>query len=96
MGAQRVLAVVPQLSAQREMDALDLTAACLRASQTDGLPENTVLLRVPLPPEAGALSLNRVLACVQAGEETARTELDRLLEELGMAHCRVLPFRRSL
>ena len=46
--------------------------------------------------EVGALSLGRLLPCVQAGEEAAAAELDRALEALGMAHCRVLPFRRSM
>ena len=96
MGVQRVLVVMPQPSPQRDMDALDLASARWHWQEAESLPENTALLRVPMPAEVGALSLGRLLPCVEAGEQAAAAELDRALEALGMARCRVLPFRRSV
>lgn len=96
LGAHRVLVVCPQPSSRRTLDALELASARLSAWQAESLPEHAALLRVPMPEEAGALSLGRLSLCADAGEQAARAELDRLLGQLGMAYCRVLPFRRSL
>lgn len=96
LGAHRVLVVCPQPPQRRAFDALELACARLYAARLPELPEHAALLRVCMPEGAGALSLGRMPACADAGEQTAREELDRLLGQLGMAYCRVLPFRRSL
>lgn len=96
LGAHRVLVVSPQPSQRRALDALELACARLKPLRLEELPEHAALLRVPMPDSAGALSLERLRPCADAGEQAAREELDRLLGQLGMAYCRVLPFRRSL
>ncbi|MDO5377818.1 MAG: hypothetical protein Q4G52_05735 [Clostridia bacterium] len=96
LGAHRVLVISPQPSQRRAFDALELSCARLYAMRAEELPEHAAVLRVPMPECAGALSLNRMTSCADAGEQAAREELDRLLGQLGMAYCRVLPFRRSL
>lgn len=96
MGAQRVLIVEPQPSPQRVQDALDLAGTALRLS--DGkLPEEAVaVLRVRMPDTVGALSLSQLAMCSRAGQMAAERELDALFERMGMAFCRVLPFRRQM
>lgn len=95
MGAQRVLVVRPQLSPRREPDALTLTAMGAK-TEPDALPQGVAVLRVTMPDAVGALTLRSVEACVDAGKKTAERELDRIFERLGMAFCRVLPFRREI
>lgn len=95
MGAHRVLVIAPQPSSRRRLDALDLTALSRRWNGEDVMPERTGILRVPMPDDAGALCFGRLSACEEAGRRAAELELDRLFEQMGMAFCRVLPFRRS-
>lgn len=96
MGAHRVLVVCPVPSVRRRMDALELTAARTPPIVPESLPQHAALLRVPMPDDAGALSLSKIPACAQAGEQTAGAELDGIFGQMGMAFCRVLPFRRQL
>lgn len=94
MGAHRVLVVYACASTARLPDALDLAGAMrLGAPDARELPEYAALLRVQT--DTGALSLNSLSVCAQAGQTAAQGELDGVFERLGMAFCRVLPFRRS-
>lgn len=95
LGAQRVLAVVPVPSLRTPPDALDLTGFALNMSAQPIRERNAAVLYVPMPDGAGALSFDKMPACIKAGREAADRELDRLFEEMGMAFCRVLPFRGS-
>lgn len=96
MGAHRVLVVSPCASVRRELDALELAGAMhFGVPQARALPEYAALLRVPMPDDTGALSLGSLCACAQAGRRAAEGELDGIFERMGMAFCRVLPFRRS-
>ena len=94
MGAQRVLIVKPQPSPRRESDALELAARAMEPEHS-ALPQGTAVLQVPMPDEAGALNLRAADLCIEAGKKTAERELDRVFEEMGMAFCRILPFRRG-
>ena len=94
MGAQRVLIVRPQPSPRRTPDALEMTAMAQQEPR-GALPPGTAVLGITMPDSAGALSLREMPRCVDAGKRAAERELDRLFEELGMAFCRILPFRRS-
>lgn len=94
LGAHRVLIVDPVPSPRRVPDALDLAAgAFVHADEQMHEPEAAVL-RVTMPDHAGALSLSRLEACAASGERAAASALDDLFERMGMAHCRVLAFRR--
>lgn len=93
LGAHRVLIVDPVPSPRRMPDALDLAAGALRQSEQK-CEEATGVLRVTMPDSAGALSLSRLEECAAAGERTAAAALDDLFDRMGMAHCRVLAFRR--
>lgn len=95
LGAHRVLIVEPVPSPRRAPDALDLAAGALLRSGEQMHETETGVLRVTMPDSAGALSLSRLEECAAAGERTASRELDDLFERMGMAHCRVLAFRRS-
>ena len=92
MGAQRVLVVQPVLSPRRRPDALDLTAAACGAFDRQPLPAQAALLRIDMPPEAGALSADRLALIAGAAQWAARSALDSLMDGMGMAYCRVLPF----
>ena len=94
MGAQRVLVVEPQSSPQRDMDALELTAAAAGMASVREPNENAAVLRAVMPAQAGALSMGKLALCAEAGMRAASAELDTLLAQLGMAQCRVLPFKR--
>ena len=95
LGAQRVLVIDPAPSLRRVLDALDLASGALRmAAQHTHEPE-TAILRVPMPDTAGALSLTELEACARAGEDAAAANLDAALDQMGMARCRILAFRRS-
>lgn len=95
MGAQRVLIIAPQSSPRREPDALELATWGLGGIKEEELPEHTAVLRVPMPEDIGPLSLDRLTACAQAGKQAAESGLDGAFERMGMAFCRVLPFRRT-
>ena len=94
MGVQRVLVVMPQPSPQRDMDALELTAAAAGMASVREPNENAAVLRAVMPAQAGALSMGKLALCAEAGMRAASAELDTLLAQLGMAQCRVLPFKR--
>ncbi len=92
MGAQRVLVVLPCLSPRHAADALDLAGAAL--GMAPPLSAHAGVLRIEMPDEVGALSLEKLALCCEAGERTACAELDQTLERMGLPLCRVLPFRR--
>lgn len=94
MGAQRVLIVAPQPSPRTEPDALDLAAAGWTRGTDAPTPAQAAMLRVPMDEGITALSIEKLPACAQCGKRAAERELDECLSRLGMAHCRVLPFRR--
>lgn len=93
MGAQRVLAVLPIPSVQRQYDVLELVSliGCGKGAET---VEDTGVLRVPMPANVGALKLTGAMDCVASGRVAAERGIDLIFEQMGMAHCRVLPFRR--
>ena len=90
-----MLVVEPQTSPQRDMDALELTAAASTAGARLQM-ENAAVLRAVMPAQTGALSIGKMSMCAEAGRRAAGAELDALLAQLGMAQCRVLPFRREV
>ena len=94
MGAQRVLVVLPVPSPRRAPDALDLAGQHAMHAAAGALPPDACMLRVTMPDTVGALSFDGMLLCGQAGREAAQAQLDALFERMGMAQCRVLPFRR--
>ena len=93
LGAHRVLIIAPFPSPRRVPDALDLTGTALRLAGEQPLGEETGVLRIIMPESAGALSLEQLEACSEAGRRTAGQELDSVFDQMGMAFCRVLPFR---
>ena len=94
MGAQRILIVAPQPSPRTEPDALDLAAAGMMRGTDAPTPEQAAVLRVPMDDGITALSIEKLPACAQCGKRAAARELDECLSRMGMANCRVLPFRR--
>ena len=95
LGAQRVLVVSPSPSLRTAPDVMDLTGMAMAASISQIQGHGVAVLHVPMPDGAGALAFDKMPACMQAGRDAAERELDRLFEEMGMAFCRVLPFRGS-
>lgn len=96
MGAQRVMVVEPVISVRRKMDALDLSCAAAEPWQARSLPEHALPLCIALDERFGALSIAQAVQIAQAGYDGAQRSLDGLLAALGMAQCRVLPFRGSV
>lgn len=96
MGAQRVLIVKVRSSVRKSPDALEMTAACAAGwrDETEILP-GTASLIITMPEQRTPLSYGEITACMDAGKKTAERELDHLLECMGMAFCKVLPFRRD-
>lgn len=93
LGAQRVLVILPFASPRRVPDALDLAGTALRLAGEQPLSEETGVLRIAMPESAGAMSLNQMEACSEAGKNAAERELSGIFDRMGMAFCRVLPFR---
>ena len=93
LGAHRVLIIAPFPSPRRVPDARDLTGTALRLAGEQPLGEETGVLRIIMPESAGALSLEQLEACSEAGRRAAGQELDSVFDQMGMAFCRVLPFR---
>jgi len=97
LGAQRVLMVVPDISPKRKPDALDLVAIDRQAGTEYAAKEARAgLLRMVMPEAVGAADMDRASACELTGYFCARANLDQLLEDMGMAGCRILPFERRL
>ncbi|MBQ7886391.1 MAG: hypothetical protein IJ313_05805 [Clostridia bacterium] len=94
LGAHRVLVIEPAPSPRRVPDALDLAACAIRLAAGRTHEQETGVLRVTMPDAVGALSLSRLGECALAGEAAAARELDDLFNQMGMARCRVLAFRR--
>ncbi|MBR3795838.1 MAG: hypothetical protein IKK34_07395 [Clostridia bacterium] len=95
MGAQRVLIIAPQLSPRTEPDALDLAAAGMSRGTDAQAPPHAAVLRVQMEDGITALAAEKLPACAQCGRRAAERELDGCLSRMGMAYCRVLPFRRE-
>lgn len=97
LGAQRVLLAMPNVSPKRKPDALDLVhiARQSRAEQAER-EAHAGLLYMTMPETVGAADFQRASACELTGYFRAREQLDLLLEEMGMAGCRVLPFEKKL
>lgn len=93
LGAQRVLIIIPSLSAHTAPDAMDLTSMALAHAMEMPAMESAAVLHIPMPDDAGALSVGKMPACVRAGREAAEQQLDHLFEQMGMAYGRVLPFK---
>ena len=96
LGAQRALVIIPQIAPRSRMDALDLAAMSCCSWHKDAVGEGAVVLRVPMPEGVQALDAAKAPACMEAGRRAAEAELDRIFERMGMAFCRVLPFRMQL
>ena len=47
-----------------------------------------------MPQSVGALSLGGLCSCANAGEDAAGQMLDRIFDQMGMAHCRILAFKK--
>jgi len=95
LGAQRVLMAVPDVSPKRKPDALDLVAIARQGGAQQAAREAQAgLLYMTMPETVGAADLDRASACELTGYFQAREQLDGLLEEMGMAGCRILPFER--
>ena len=94
LGAHRILVIEPTPSPRRAADSLDLAAGALRLAGERPCEPETGILRITMPDTAGALSLSRLEECARAGETAAAWALDDLLNQMGMARCRVLAFRR--
>lgn len=95
MGAQRVLVILPELSPRHVPDALDLVGMASGARCNQPLPREAAALYIEIPYTAGALSVDQLESIRKAGEEAAQRKLESLLGKMGMAFCRVLPFRRA-
>ena len=94
MGAQRVLVIAPVPSRRHIPDALDLVGMADGAAMSAaGMPE-MVTLDIEAPDVIGALSVDQLPAIVEAGRMVAAAKLDEAFEKLGMAPCRILPFKR--
>lgn len=92
LGADRVLVVTPHLAPSGDPDVLDLTGMMLEQRMETG--RHIGVLHVQSPACVHALSLEKAPACAEAGRRAAESELDQIFERMGMAFCRVLPFRR--
>jgi len=92
-GAQRVLIVDVRSFPRAKPDSLLLTAASVQPMEEQVTP-CTVRLVVHLPESIGTLSFAEIGSCMELGRRAAQKELDQLFEYMGMAFCRVLPFRR--
>lgn len=94
-GAQRILIVETQPQAGTGGDALLLAAACMEHEQERAI-EQTMRLTIRIPEEIGAWSYDHMAACMEWGRRTAERELDGLFDAMGLAYCKVLPFKRAL
>ena len=59
----------------------------------EALPQGTGVLRIMMPLEASALQFERMPRIAEAARAAAEAQLDSVLQGMGMAMCRVLPFR---
>lgn len=96
MGAQRVLVIAPQTAVRHQPDAMELIGAMLRLSGEAPPDAQAGVLRMAMPEGCGALDFERMEACCEAGRAAAERELDDVFDRMGMAFCRVLPFRRQI
>lgn len=94
-GAQRVLIVDMSSDDGYRSDGLLLASACMEKGKALDIP-GTVRLAVRIPAYICSLSFDRITECMELGRKAAARELDQLLPELGMASCRVLPFRKAI
>ena len=94
MGADRVLVIEPRACACHKMDALELSDARIRWMLDEAMPEGVGLLRLMMPEDIGALAFGRMQRIAQIGYDGAQSQLDGALGALGMAMCRVIPFKQ--
>lgn len=95
LGAQRVLLVIPDVSSKRKPDALDLVAIARQSGAEHAARDvQAGLLCMAMPEAIGAADVNCASAFESTGYFCARERLDGLLENIGMAGCRILPFAR--
>lgn len=93
MGVDRVLIVEPRSAMAHEPDALELAASQRRWIMEEALPQGTGVLRIMMPLEASTLQFERMPRIAEAARAAAEAQLDSVLQGMGMAMCRVLPFR---
>lgn len=93
LGAQRVLVISLYPSPRCAPDAMDLTGMTMDVPLSAPQDPRIGVLHVQMPDDVGSMDFAKMPACVQAGRLAAERELDRLFESMGMAFCRVLPFR---
>ena len=94
LGMQRVLVIHPCPSVRHVPDAMDLAAGMLDLAAHQPLERDIGVLRVVMPDHIGALSLHMLAECARAGEEAAAQQMDSILDQMGMAHCRILAFKK--
>ncbi len=93
MGAQAILVLLPARAPGHETDVLERTAGGFDGEAAD---LDAGVLQLMLPQSAGALSVEQIVPIMQAGETAAQRGLDDVLARMGMAMCRVLPFKRPI
>lgn len=93
MGADRVLFVEPRAAMAHEPDALELAAAQRRWMLEESTPEGAGILRIMMPLDTGALRFEQMPRIASVAFDAAQAQLDGVLLGMGMAACRVLPFR---
>ena len=93
LGVDRVLIVDPRPALSRELDALELASAAGSFSLEEAESPVTGLFTIRIPPRMGALDFKKMPEIAQLGYEASQTQLDAVLEKLGMAQCRILPFK---
>lgn len=94
MGAHRVLVIAPFAGARRKPDAFELAGSALYGMESIERLTHAGVIRIAMPEDAGAADFGRMAQCARAGYDAAREELDGILERMGMACCRVIPFER--
>ena len=93
LGADRVLIVDPRPALSRKMDALELALVTGSFSLEEAESPVTGLFTISIPPHMGALDFKKMPEMAHIGYEASQTQLDAVLEKLGMARCRILPFK---
>lgn len=93
LGADRVLIIDPRPALSRNLDALELASAPGDFSLHEAESSVTGLLTIRMPPRIGALDFKETPEIARIGYEAAQAQLDAALEKLGMAQCRILPFK---
>ena len=96
MGVDRVMLVEPHAAPAHEPDALELVGSGWRWLLEQQMPPGTAVLRIAMPMDVGALRFDQMPRIAQAAQTAAEAQLDGVLSGMGMAMCRVLPFKPRL